>query len=183
MQVLWVPNSELKHNRFLTDSDSSQKFLNHLNWFHCREYRIRTKYLIVSCRGQHKGFGLYDNICRLDWRWFWRKNFVHDRLSMMIHISEDSGFQTVIPHADYSCCRHIHVDQYWLRLSGDLHHGGRATIFIPASLVLLLHYCFLGLDPWLKELGHIASSYDHRYCRCNFSAIVVYPHFSDRVTH
>ena len=38
--------------------------------------------------------------------------FVHDRLSMMIHISEDSGFQTVIPHADYSCCRYIHVDQY-----------------------------------------------------------------------
>ena len=155
MQVLWVPNSELKHNRFLTDSDSSQKFLNHLNWFHCREYQIRTKYLIVSCRGQHKGFGLYDNICRLDWRWFWRKNFVHDRLSMMIHISEDSGFQTVIPHADYSCCRHIHVDQYWLRLSGESVPWGSCNNF---------HTCSTGLAPsllfsWSGSLAERAGSY------------------------
>ena len=155
MQVLWVPNSELKHNRFLTDSDSSQKFLNHLNWFHCLEYRIRTKYLIVSCRGQHKGFGLYDNICRLDWRWFWRKIFVHDRLSMMIHISEDSGFQTVIPHADYSCCRHIHVDQYWLRLSGGSAPWGSCNNF---------HTCITGLAPsllfsWSGSLAERAGPY------------------------
>ena len=29
------------------------------------EYRIRTKYLFVSCRGQHKGFDMYDNISDL----------------------------------------------------------------------------------------------------------------------
>ena len=102
---------------------------------------------------------------------------------MMIYISEDSGFQTVIPHAYYSCCRHILWINTDLDCPGDLHHGGRAQFFIPASLILLLHYCFLDLDLWLKELGHIVSLYDHRYYRCNFSAIIAYPHFSDRVTH
>ena len=95
----------------------------------------------------------------------------------MIDISEDSDFQTVIPHTiihDVGISMWINTD---LDCPGDLHHEGHATIFIPASLVLLLHYCFLGLDLWLKELGYIASSYDHRYCRCNFSAIVAYPLF------
>ena len=40
---------------------------NHSHWLHCLDYQIRTKYLAVTCRGQHKrGTALYDSIRRLD---------------------------------------------------------------------------------------------------------------------
>ena len=76
-----VPNCELRHNRFLTDSDSSQKFLNRLNWLHLLEYQIHSENLTIAFRGHQEGVWSYMIISAdstdggSD-----RRNFIHAKL-------------------------------------------------------------------------------------------------------